>query len=188
MDQSPARFSRASAYSADIAGADEADRRTVDHYLMVLYCGTGATTAVLRRLGVATAELDDILQDAAIRMLAAARQKVIEAPPAFFARIVTNLLKDYRASGAARMARRTVTLDDADALIDGDDPFRTLSARQEWDICRAHLSSLPALTLRILTMHRLDGDTYCAIAHKLGIPRWQVQDHMRRARALLAAK
>lgn len=185
MDQSPAWRESASRHYSGMQAMLAQDCPAIEKLVAILYRRVGAPLPPFSKRASPRGDAEDLMQDAVLRFVAAARRQEIEAPIAFYRRIAANVRKDMISSGAARIRRQCLPLHEAYDLVDTDDPHRTAAARQELDIWRVRLATLPKQTLQIFTLHRLDGLTYTKIAQQLGIPRWQVQKHMARARGLV---
>lgn len=138
-----------------------------------------------RKLGNAQ-EADDLAQETLARFYRSAPHETLMTPEAYLTRIATNMLKDRADHSATRIALRSVPVDDRDCP-DEIDPLRELAGRQELARWRAILSALPAQTLDIFSLNRIEGYSYREIASDKGLPLWVVQKHMLKAIRHIAA-
>ena len=137
-----------------------------------------------RRLGGAE-EANDLAHDTMARFLKAAPSTPIATPQAYLRRIATNLLRDRAERGSTRLAMVSVPLlDDIDTPAD-DDQHRALEGREEWERWTSVLRCLPAITLEVFLLSRVDGFTYQEIAEHLDISVWSVKRRMTKAIAHL---
>lgn len=133
-----------------------------------------------RRTGGRSAEIEDAVQEACVRMLQAKRSVALERPVRYLLRAVHNLLVDeWR--GRSR-ARDVPLVDDAELLgADALDPERILSARQELDIVMRAIEALPPRCREAFSLRRFGGLSHAAIARRMGISTRMVEMHMAEA-------
>ena len=123
----------------------------------------------LRRRFEAKVEIDDIVQEAYVRVLQAHATGVLASPKAFLFATARNLLLD-------RLRRhensRTQSLGEIDALnvLDERDGIpETVAHNQELALLTEAIQSLPARCRQILTLRKLYGLSQREIAARLGI-------------------
>lgn len=126
------------------------------------------------------ADADDMAQETLARFLRSAPPG-ITTPRGYLTRIAHNLVKDRSVRNSTRMAKHSVPLDDGMSAPSPFDPHRDLEARQTVIRWRAILQELPADTLQVFMLNRVEGFSFREIAEKLEIPLWKVQKHMLRA-------
>lgn len=140
----------------------------------------------MRKLGNRT-DADDLAQETLARFFKAAPHEKLITPEAYLTRIATNMLKDRADHSSTKLALRSVPVDEQVAAIDDIDPLRELTARQDLARWRAILSELPAQTLEVFSLNRIEGYSYREIASDKGLPLWVVQKHMLKALRHIAA-
>jgi len=140
----------------------------------------------MRKLGNRI-DADDLAQETLARYFKAAPHEHIVTPEAYLTRIATNMLKDRAEHRATRLALRSVPIDEEVVASDEIDPLRALTAREDLARWYTILSMLPAATLEIFSLNRIEGYSYREIASDKGLPLWVVQKHMLKAIRHIAA-
>jgi len=139
-----------------------------------------------RKLGHGS-EADDLAQETLARFYRSAPHETLVTPEAYLTRIATNMLKDRAALSATKIRLRSVPVNEQVPISNEIDPLRELAGRQELARWRTILSALPAQTLEIFSLNRIEGYSYREIASDKGLPLWVVQKHMLKAIRLIAA-
>lgn len=126
----------------------------------------------------------DVVQDAYLRLVAAARRIVVKDPTAFLFMTVRNLLKD-RARSHARAVRSGR---DAVQEVGTEEHACTtptaehaLIARERLAIVERALAELAPNRRAALVLHRIDGLSHADIAVRLGLSVSMVEKHIRAA-------
>jgi len=142
-----------------------------DRCLEVYLNHRGALLIYANRLVKDTAQAEDLVQEAFIRLRTAAATTIFDEPAAYLYRIVRNLAVDFQrhltfegrheVSGVDGLAAEV-----ADALPSPED---ATAARQEFRNLLKALDELPPRTRLALEMHRLGGFKLREIAAHLGI-------------------
>eukprot|EP00456_Euglypha_rotunda_P052653 TRINITY_DN42451_c0_g1_i6.p1 TRINITY_DN42451_c0_g1~~TRINITY_DN42451_c0_g1_i6.p1 ORF type:complete len:190 (-),score=20.30 TRINITY_DN42451_c0_g1_i6:181-750(-) len=132
-------------------------------------------------------DADDLAQETLARYFKTAAHENIVTPEAYLTRIATNMLKDRAEHSSTRLALRSVPVDEQLIGTDEIDPLRDLTARENLARWRDILSVLPAATLEIFSLNRIEGYSYRDIASDKGLPLWVVQKHMLKAIRHIAA-
>lgn len=142
-----------------------------DRCLEVFINHRSALLTYANRLVKDTAQAEDLVQEAFIRMRTAAATTIFDEPSAYLYRIVRNLALDlqrhltfegrHEVSGVDELAAEV-----ADAL---PSPEVAAAARQEFRNLLKALDELPPRTRIALEMHRLGGFKLREIAAHLGI-------------------
>jgi RNA polymerase sigma-70 factor (ECF subfamily) len=114
-------------------------------------------------------DVDDILQEACLRVLQARQKAAMQSPKAFLYATARNLALD-------RARRRNVVrfdaLADADALSVLDEREgipETIARNQELELLTAAIQALPDRCRRIFTLRKVYGLSQSEIAHRLGV-------------------
>jgi RNA polymerase sigma-70 factor (ECF subfamily) len=127
----------------------------------------------------------DLAQEAFLRLLRAAPAAVLRDPRAYLYRTALNLLTDQRRSAARDAAVAAPPGPDMlEALPDpAPSPERHALSREELEVLRRAIDTLPERRREIFLMHKLDNLGYAEIAERLGIAKNTVEVQMVRALA-----
>lgn len=135
---------------------------------------------VLASRGRSADDIDDLMQEAFLRLQVYCRDRTVQNTEAFLVRTVINLTAEQ-----GRKARdgRTVSGDAVlEALVDPAPPPDELYLRQRrTQRMKAGLARLNPRPREVLLLHRLDGLSHAQIAERLGISVSMVEKHIARA-------
>lgn len=146
------------------------------------------------RLGGASSDVDDLLQDLYLKVSAMPADTQIDHPRAFLFRLISNLMLDRWRSGQRAAARdsawrqinhATGALEDVD---DAPSAEAVVAGRERLSRLVAALADLPTKTQTIFRLHKFDGVSYGDIALRLDISRSSVEKHIMDALRVLARK
>lgn len=114
-------------------------------------------------------DVDDIMQEAFLRVLQAREKGQLDSPKAFLFAIARNRAIDRlrRRKVSARMP--LVENDDVNVLYDDDDVAETVARNQELELLTEAVQSLPERCREIFTLRKVYGLSQGEIARKLGI-------------------
>jgi len=143
---------------------------------------------VLSRRGRARDEIDDLMQDAVVRLLQYSEQDVIvREPEAVLVRTVQRLAMNHdRDSHADIYADQPV---EKLGLVDlGPGPEEVLAAEQCLEEIRNVLDAVNRRTREVFFLHRLHGLRYAQIAERMNMPVSTVEKHIARAMTVLLEK
>ena len=139
-----------------------------------------------RRIGDA-AEVDDLVQDVFIRIVARDSPAQVEHLGGYVFQTAASVLADRGRRRKVRQADAHVAFD-PDRHADQDfDADRVLAGKEDLRAVTALLLSLPVRTRTIFILHRLEGRKYREIAAQLGVSVSAVEKHMIRAVQHLSA-
>ncbi|WP_428156101.1 RNA polymerase sigma factor [Brevundimonas sp.] len=146
------------------------------------------------RLGGASGDVDDVLQDVYLKVSALNPDPPPDNPRAFLFRLTSNLLMD-RWRSSQRAANRDTqwrqinhevgVAEDLDAAPSAE---AVVAGRERLARLVAALDTLPPKTQTIFRLHKFDGVSYADIAAQLGVSRSSVEKHMMDALRILARK
>lgn len=146
------------------------------------------------RLGAASGDVDDLLQDLYLKVSALPADTPVDNPRAFLFRLLSNLMLDRWRSGQRAAARdsawrqinhQTGAVEDVD---DAPSAETVVASRERLARLVAALDTLPPKTRTIFRLHKFDGVSYADIASRLDISRSSVEKHMMDALRVLARK
>jgi len=135
---------------------------------------------VLASRGRSADDIDDLMQEAFLRLQVYCREREVQNTEAFLVRTALNLAAEQ---GRKAHARQVVT-DEAviEALVDPAPPPDEFYLRQQrMQRMKAGLARLNPRPREVLLMHRLDGLSHAQIAEQLGISVSMVEKHIARA-------
>lgn len=123
----------------------------------------------LRAQMLSAADVDDILQEAFLKVYQASRERPISSPKAYLFATARNLVR-----GRARALRNAqpVSLDNDDVVAlfaDGDDTPRQVAAAEELEMLTQAIQHLPRKCRRILTLMKIYGMSQKEVAAELSI-------------------
>ncbi|WP_312599029.1 RNA polymerase sigma factor [Brevundimonas sp.] len=146
------------------------------------------------RLGGASGDVDDLLQDLYLKVSTLPADTPVDNPRAFLFRLISNLMLDRWRSGQRAAARdgawrqinhQTGVIEDLD---DAPSAEAAVASRQRLARLIAAVETLPPKTRTIFRLHKFDGVSYADIASQLDISRSSVEKHMMEALRVLARK
>lgn len=138
----------------------------------------------LRRLlasrGRSVDDIDDLMQEAYLRLQVYCRDRTVENTEAFMVRTVLNLSAEQ-----GRQSRPMQSLTDKPdefVLVDpAPSPDEIYAGQQRLRRMKAGIEQLSPRSRETLLLHRLDGLSYAQIAQQLGISTSMVEKHIARA-------
>ena len=114
-------------------------------------------------------DIDDVIQEAYVRILKARERKDLESPKAYLFTTARNLAIDSIRYVKAK-GNQTLAELDADSVIDQTaGPQEALSHDQEMDILMKAIETLPDRCREIFTLRKIHNMSQSQIARKLGI-------------------
>jgi len=135
------------------------------------------------RLGVASSDADDVVQEAFIRLQTYARLHEVKSPEGFVVHAAGNLARDHLRRGQRSPFRdsrtaESLAADPAPSVLD------LMEVRERLRLVNEGIDRLPEKTRAIFLAHRLDGLTYREIAEREQMSPDAVEKRV--ARAVLA--
>ena len=145
------------------------------------------------RLG-AEGDVEDLLQDLYLKVVALDARTEVRDPRAYLYRLASNLMMDRwrseRRAAARDGAWRIVAHDTegAEDRVDAPSAEAVVAGRQRLAGLQAALARLPDRTQTVFRLHKFDGLSYAEVAAKLEISRSSVEKHMMDALRFLSTK
>lgn len=141
--------------------------------------------SVLHRRGRKREEIEDLMQDAYVRLLEYCRKGTdVREPEAVLVRTVQRLSMNLDRD-AHRELYEHEPLESLVLVDPAADPEETLAGEQRLDEARRTLDAVSRRTRDIFFMHRLEGFSYEQIAKQTGTPVSTVEKHIARAMTAL---
>jgi RNA polymerase sigma-70 factor (ECF subfamily) len=125
-------------------------------------------------------EARDVAQEAYVRLLQLHEPGAVSLLRSYLFRTAANLAVDRLRRRAVR-ERASVEL--FDELSEQGMPERAAMARQEYDLVRAAIASLPAKTREAFVLRIIDGVPALEVARRMGLKERMVREHVARALA-----
>lgn len=132
-------------------------------------------------------DIDDMLQDVALRVHVCKRDGVIHNTRAYLFTVARSVITDQRRRAASRGQDRHEPLAPANEQIEERCPERILLGKQRLARALQLIQEQPERTRDIFRLHRLEHVSYGEIAARLGISVSAVEKHVMRASRHLAA-
>lgn len=123
-------------------------------------------------------EIDDILQEAYARVLAARARCEMQSPKAFFFATARNLACDHYRKAKVRATGDLGEFDELAVLDESVDVTGTIARNQEIELMTQAIQSLPDRCRQVLTLRYVYGLPHAEIAKQLGISPRTVEVHV----------
>lgn len=114
-------------------------------------------------------EIDDVVQEAFLRVIRAHERGQLDSPKAFLFATARNLALDRLRHGRVARASPLVNDDGWDVLYDADDVTETVARNQELELLTEAIQSLPDRCRQVFTLRKVYGMSQADIGRKLGI-------------------
>jgi len=114
-------------------------------------------------------DLDDIVQEAFLRVFKAQQEKVVKAPKAFLFATARNLALNAIRASKVRGEPWSVSVEDLDLLDEGEDVVDTIARNQELELLTTAIQALPKNCRRIFTLCKVYGLAPKEAAEELGV-------------------
>lgn len=114
-------------------------------------------------------DIDDIVQEAYLKVMKANRTVAVKAPKAFLFATARNVALNAIRYSNVRAQYQAVTLEDCDFLNEGCEVRETVARNQELEILTKAIQSLPDRCRQIFTLRKVYGMSQREIAKKLNI-------------------
>ena len=114
-------------------------------------------------------DVDDVIQEALIRVLRAREEKDLNSPKAYFFAIARNLALDHIRRSRVVFNESIFCNEAMDLLDEAESIEETVSRNQELEILTEAIQALPERCRRVFTLSKVYGMTYNQIAEEMGI-------------------
>lgn len=116
-----------------------------------------------------SAEIDDIVQEAYLRILRAHESGELKSPKAFLFATARNLAMDHFRRHRTGSWKCLMESDTLTVLDEDEDTFETVARKQELDFLTEAIQALPARCRQVFTLRKIYGLSPPEIAEQLGI-------------------
>lgn len=131
-------------------------------------------------------EVDDIVHDSLVRIMAARSGTAVEHPKAYLLMVVKAVIVDHLRHDATTRRKDHCELTDCYHPVDPINPCRIVMGRQELERFTARLNALPPRTRAILLAVRVEGLSAKAAADRFGVGISAIEKQISRAVARLS--
>lgn len=114
-------------------------------------------------------DVDDVIQEALIRVLRAKEDHDLQSPKAFFFATARNLALDHVRRSKVVFNETLLNEEAMDMIDDTESIEETVSRNHELEILTEAIQALPERCRRIFTLSKVYGMTYNQIADEMGI-------------------
>ena len=114
-------------------------------------------------------DVDDIIQEALSRVLAASEEHELKSPKAYFFAIARNLALDHIRRSKVVFNESNLGAETMDMLDDTESIEETVARNQELEILTRAIQSLPERCRRVFTLAKVYGMSYNEISQEMGI-------------------
>lgn len=135
---------------------------------------------------VAPHEVDDMVQDVAVRMQQRPETEIGNVEGYLF-QVARSVLTDHARRGRVRSAGRHVSIEDYHHPAELRSPARIAEGREELALVLAAIRRLPDRARQVFVLHRFEEMSYQAIAREMGISVSAVEKHIMKAIRILGA-
>jgi len=150
---------------------------------------TDLKSFVKRRIdGDGAVDVDDIVQEAFLRIATHRDAEQLRNPRGFLFRVARNLIFDTLRRGKVRKDYANAQASDDAGRIsqrNAGSAEQSVSARQDLELILEAVDSLPPRCRQVFLMQREEELSYAQIARRLGISESMVQKHMSKALVIL---
>lgn len=136
---------------------------------------------------VASTEVDDLVQDVAIRLHSRRTTDAIANPAAYLFQVAHSVVTDHARRNQVRHRSAHLTLEEDHHPVEVCSPERVLQGKEDLARLVAAIGELPDRTKQAFVLHRFEEMSYAAIAGHLGISVSAVEKHIMKAIRILTA-
>jgi RNA polymerase sigma-70 factor (ECF subfamily) len=134
---------------------------------------------------VTGADVDDLVQEVAIRLHSRRAGDAISNPAAYLFQVAHSVLTDHARRNQVRHRSAHLTLEEDHHPVEVRCPERVLQGKEDLARLVAAIGELPDRTRQAFVLHRFEEMSYAAIARHLGISVSAVEKHIMKAIRIL---
>ena len=138
---------------------------------------TAGLRAWLKSQFPATRDVDDVVQEALMRVIEAHGEAPVRSPKAYLYVVARNLALTYLRRQYVRRADSLEEIDVSDIMEEGRDVRQSVARAQELEMLTAAIQSLPTRCRQVLTLRKIYGLSQQDTAAELGIASHTVEIH-----------
>jgi RNA polymerase sigma-70 factor (ECF subfamily) len=141
-----------------------------------------------RKYRLTPADAEDLAQEVFVRLASLNNCLMLRRPGAFIFTLARNLVRDRARRLHIRAGARSIGLDDLELCCARPTPEERLELEQELARAEGILAALKPGARTAFVMHRVDGESYAAIASRMQVSVSMVEKHIMSATAQLRTK
>ena len=131
------------------------------------------------------ADAEDLVQEVFVRLAGLDRRISLRRPEAFIFTLARNLLRDRARRLHIRAGARSIGIDACDLCCGRPTPEERLELEQELAQAERALQALKPVARAAFVMHRVDGESYAAIASHMNVSVSMIEKHIMSATSML---
>ena len=162
--------------------ADERRKRLLDQILS----DRAALQKYLRKVTSGAEDVEDLVQEAYVRVCAIPAAQVVDSPRALLFRIARNLAVDRARQKATRATDDVADLEPLNVSSEEAEPDEQVDLRRRYESFCAAVDSLPPLCRRVFVLRKVYQLSHAEIAQVLGLSHSTIEKHV--AKGLLRCR
>ena len=147
-----------------------------------------ALTRFFRKRATPAADVDDLVQEVLLRLAVRGDADAIDRPEAYLMRSASNVWRDHLRKLRTHAQGAHEEYSEERHAVPDHGPVDALQATQSIETLVAILHELPARTLQVFVLCRVEGMRQKSVARRLGVSVSAVEKHMIKAIAHLALR
>ena len=154
--------------------ADERRKRLLDQ----IFSHRAALQKYLRRFTAGAEDVEDLVQEAYVRVCAMPPAQVVESPRALLFRIARNLAVDRARQKATRATDDVADFEPLNVSSEEAEPDEQVDRRRRYESFCAAVDSLPPLCRRVFVLRKVYQLSHAEIAQVLGLSHSTIEKHV----------
>ena len=154
--------------------ADERRKRLLDQ----IFSHRAALQKYLRRFTSGAEDIEDLVQEAYVRVCAMPPAQVVDSPRALLFRIARNLAVDRARQKATRATDDVADFEPLNVSSEGAEPDEQVDLRRRYESFCAAVDSLPPLCRRVFVLRKVYQLSHAEIAQVLGLSHSTIEKHV----------
>ena len=162
--------------------ADERRKRLLDH----IFSHRAALQKYLRKFTAGSEDVEDLVQEAYVRVCAMSPAQVVDSPRALLFRIARNLAVDRARQRVTRATDDVADFEPLNVSSEEAEPDEQVDLRRRYESFCAAVDSLPPLCRRVFVLRKVYQLSHAEIAQELGLSHSTIEKHV--AKGLLRCR
>ena len=154
--------------------ADERRKRLLDQ----IFSHRAALQKYLRKFTAGAEDVEDLVQDAYVRVCAMPPAQVVDSPRALLFRIARNLAVDRARQKATRATDDVADFEPLNVSSEEAEPDEQVDLRRRFESFCAAVDSLPPLCRRVFVLRKVYQLSHAEIAQVLGLSHSTIEKHV----------
>jgi RNA polymerase sigma-70 factor (ECF subfamily) len=162
--------------------ADERRKRLLDQ----IFSHRAALQKYLRKFTAGSEDVEDLVQEAYVRVCAMSPAQVVDSPRALLFRIARNLAVDRARQRVTRATDDVADFEPLNVSSEEAEPDEQVDLRRRYESFCAAVDSLPPLCRRVFVLRKVYQLSHAEIAQELGLSHSTIEKHV--AKGLLRCR